>query len=141
MRYWRVGDLSSKLTNVSIQTLHHYDRIGLLKPSLRLSNGYRAYHETDCVRLQQIVALKFLGFELTHIKKLLTEDISIQEHFLVQEKILREKSREYEKAASILCEILKRAQGKDVSHHDIIQLTEVFYMLENNEWINQILTP
>lgn len=142
MVFWCVGDLS-KLTNVSVQTLHHYDRIGLLKPSLRLSNGYRAYHEPDVVRLQQIVALKFFGFELAQIQKLLMPDVSIHEHFLVQEKILREKSDQYNRAASCLRAIIEKTPEKDVHHHDIIKLTEVFYMLEkdNNTWVGKILTP
>lgn len=38
MAQWYVKDLS-KLTGVSVQTLHHYDRINLLKPSVRLPNG------------------------------------------------------------------------------------------------------
>lgn len=59
----------SKLTGVSVQTLHHYDRIGLLKPSLRLSNGYRIYSKKDLLRLQQIVVLKFFGFELSLLIK------------------------------------------------------------------------
>ena len=58
---WKVHDLS-RLTGVSARTLHHYDAIGLLQPSRREANGYRLYSEHDLVRLQQIVALKFLGF-------------------------------------------------------------------------------
>ena len=58
MTHWYVKTLS-KLTGVSVQTLHHYDRIDLLKPSLRLSNGYRVYSEKDLLQLQQIIALKF----------------------------------------------------------------------------------
>ncbi len=46
MTQWYVKDLS-KLTNVSVQTLHHYDRIDLLKPSVRLANGYRVYSENE----------------------------------------------------------------------------------------------
>jgi DNA-binding transcriptional MerR regulator len=46
MAKWYVKDLS-KLTGLSVQTLHHYDRIGLLKPSVRLSNSYRLYSEAD----------------------------------------------------------------------------------------------
>ena len=61
MTQWYVKDLS-KLTGISVQTLHHYDRIALLKPSLRLSNGYRLYSEQDLLKLQQIIALKFFGF-------------------------------------------------------------------------------
>jgi len=71
MTQWYVKDLS-KLTGISAQTLHHYDRIDLLKPSLRLSNGYRLYSEKDLLQLQQIIALKFFGFKLSQIKALLT---------------------------------------------------------------------
>lgn len=58
MTQWYGKDLS-RLTHVTVQTLHHYDRFGLLKPSLRLSNGYRLYSEKDLLKLQQIIALKF----------------------------------------------------------------------------------
>ena len=46
MTQWYVNELS-KLTKVTVRTLHHYDKIGLLKPSLRRSNGYRLYSEAD----------------------------------------------------------------------------------------------
>lgn len=80
MAQWYVKELS-KLTDVSVQTLHHYDHIGLLKPSLRLTNGYRVYSEKDLLKLQQIIALKFFGFKLTHIKSLLTDEVNMLDHF------------------------------------------------------------
>lgn len=46
MKQWYVKEIS-KLTHVSVQTLHHYDRIGLLTPSIRLANNYRVYSEKD----------------------------------------------------------------------------------------------
>ena len=58
MAQWYVKELS-KLTQVTVQTLHHYDRIGLLQPSVRLANGYRLYSEKDLLKLQQIIAFKF----------------------------------------------------------------------------------
>ncbi len=64
---WYVKDLS-KLTGVSVQTLHFYDTKDLLKPSLRLENNYHCYSEKDLLKLQQIIALKFFGFELSQIK-------------------------------------------------------------------------
>jgi DNA-binding transcriptional MerR regulator len=67
MAHWFVKDLS-RLTSVSVQTLHHYDRIGLLHPSDRMPNGYRVYTEKDLLKLQQIIALKYFGFELQQIK-------------------------------------------------------------------------
>ena len=66
MTHWYVKDLS-KLTGISVQTLHHYDRIELLKPSLRLSNGYRVYSEKDLLQLQQIIALKFIDITYVNI--------------------------------------------------------------------------
>ena len=49
------------LAGVTIRTLHHYDRLGLLKPSRRTDAGYRLYNENDLVRLEQIIVLKFLA--------------------------------------------------------------------------------
>lgn len=63
MKQWYAKEFS-RLTHVSVRILHHYDKIGLLKPSLRLSNRYRLYSEQDLSKLQQIIALKFFGFEL-----------------------------------------------------------------------------
>jgi len=56
-----------------VRTLHHYDRLGLLRPA-RARNGYRAYGERDLARLEQIVALKFVGLPLRRIKTLLDRD-------------------------------------------------------------------
>lgn len=55
MTQWFVKDLSKLITGISVQTLHHCDRIGLLMPSL-LSNGYRVYSEKDFLKLQQVIA-------------------------------------------------------------------------------------
>ena len=49
MTQWYVKELS-KLTKVSVRTLHHYDKIGLLTPSIRLENNYRVYSETDLLK-------------------------------------------------------------------------------------------
>lgn len=64
-----VGQLS-KITNVSIRTLHYYDEIVLLKPSAKTESGYRSYTKDDLIKLQQILALKKLGFTLTQIKEM-----------------------------------------------------------------------
>ena len=91
MIQWYVKDMS-KLTDVSVQTLHHYDRIGLLQPSIRLPNGYRVYSEKDLLKLQQIIALKFFGFELSQIKTLLSEERHALNHFEAQAQVLEQKA-------------------------------------------------
>ena len=67
---YRVSDFAEK-AGVTVRTLHHYDRLGLLKPSGRTEAGYRLYGERDFGRLQQIVTLKFIGLPLRQIKDLL----------------------------------------------------------------------
>jgi DNA-binding transcriptional MerR regulator len=57
----------AELAGVTVKALHHYDKLGLLKPKRTIS-GYRMYTEHDLVRLDQINALKFLGVSLKQIK-------------------------------------------------------------------------
>lgn len=72
-RYYHVGELAT-LTRVSVRTLHHYDRIGLLRPALHSAGGYRMYGELELLRLQQILTLRYLGFPLKRIGELLDRD-------------------------------------------------------------------
>lgn len=64
----------TKLSGVSVRTLHWYDEIGLLKPDFYAVNGYRYYAEKDLLLLQQILFFKELGFPLKEIQKLLGLD-------------------------------------------------------------------
>ena len=61
----------SKLAGVTPRTLHHYDAIGLLKPSRVGSNGYRYYEEEAVLRLQQILFYRELDMPLEEIKKIM----------------------------------------------------------------------
>lgn len=54
MKVYTVSQLAT-LAGVTVRTLHHYDRIGLLTPSSRTGAGYRLYGESDLFRLQQIL--------------------------------------------------------------------------------------
>ena len=61
----------SKLTGVSVRTLHHYDQIGLLKPTKITEAGYRLYDDRALQRLQSILFFRELEFPLQDIKKIL----------------------------------------------------------------------
>jgi MerR family transcriptional regulator, thiopeptide resistance regulator len=61
-----VGELS-KLTSITVRTLHHYDEIGLCRPSQRTAAGYRLYDDRDVLRLQQILVFRELGLPLDEI--------------------------------------------------------------------------
>lgn len=61
----------SKITGVSVRTLHHYDAIGLLKPTKVTEVGYRMYDDTALSRLQNILLFRELRFPLKEIKVIL----------------------------------------------------------------------
>ncbi|HHF7344891.1 TPA: MerR family transcriptional regulator [Legionella feeleii] len=143
MTQWFVKDLS-KLTGVSVQTLHHYDRIGLLKPSLRLVNGYRVYSEKDLLKLQQIIALKFFGFELSQIKTLLSEECEALPHFNSQAQVLEQKAAALLEGAKTLRSIIDSVDDdQSIPWETMIQFIEVYRMTEHLEhsWVKEIFTP
>jgi DNA-binding transcriptional MerR regulator len=83
----------AQLAGVTVKALHHYDRLGLLKPR-RAGSGYRIYVDDDLARLEQIVALKFLGLPLKQIKILLDRDtLQLPEALRMQRTVLEEKRR------------------------------------------------
>ena len=61
----------SNLTGVSIRTLHHYDKIGLLNPAKVTEAGYRLYDDASLCRLHAILLLRELQFPLKDIKQIL----------------------------------------------------------------------
>ncbi|PVY69132.1 MerR family transcriptional regulator [Cupriavidus alkaliphilus] len=66
----KVGELA-KRAGLTVRTLHHYDRLGLLKPSVRSESGYRLYGQNDLHRLQQILSLRQLDIPLEEIRQVL----------------------------------------------------------------------
>ena len=66
----RIGAVA-KATGLTVRTLHHYDAIGLLRPSERSEAGYRLYDEADLRRLYRIIAMRGMGFPLEAIARAL----------------------------------------------------------------------
>ena len=72
MAGWRIHEFAKK-TGVTVRTLHHYDRLGLLKPR-KTRHGSRVYSDADAARLDRITVLKFLGLSLSDIKAALVSE-------------------------------------------------------------------
>jgi len=93
-RVYAVKQLA-KMAGVSVRTLHHYDQIGLLKPSARTAASYRQYGEKDLLRLQQILFFSELDFSLSEIKKIVDRSgfdqvTALENHrTLLQERVKR----------------------------------------------------
>ncbi|MBW9159701.1 MerR family transcriptional regulator [Clostridium tagluense] len=77
-KYFSIGEIS-KLSNLSVQTLRHYDKLELLKPILVKDNGYRYYSLEQFYKLDFIIFYKKLGLSLLEIKKLMLNKVSINE--------------------------------------------------------------
>ena len=143
MKQWYAKELS-QITKVSVRTLHYYDKIGLLKPSMRLSNDYRLYSEKDLLKLQQIIALKFFGFELSQIKLLLAKQDGIVENFAMQSKFLQEKAQALQEVSMLLKRITDSCgHSKSIPWENVIQLIEVYQMTQqlDHSWVKEIFTP
>ncbi|HJZ24071.1 MAG TPA: MerR family transcriptional regulator [Candidatus Babeliales bacterium] len=130
MAQWRIKEISD-LTKISIRMLRHYDELGLLKPSMRTSNGYRWYCEADLAKLQRIVALKFFGFSLSEIKTMVQEDVSIKEGLKSQQKMLADQVKELRLALDTLGFVLQEYQKSDsLDWKQISHLIERYRMAE-----------
>lgn len=67
---YTVGELA-KRAGLTVRTLHHYEELGLLRPSGRSEAGYRRYGEADVLRLHRVLALRDAGLSLKEIAPLL----------------------------------------------------------------------
>ncbi|MBQ3421288.1 MAG: MerR family transcriptional regulator, partial [Romboutsia sp.] len=69
-KYFSIGEMS-KLYNISIETLRHYDRIGILKPEyINEKTGYRYYSTKNFIALDLIKNFKAIGLSLEEIKEI-----------------------------------------------------------------------
>ncbi|MDF1684999.1 MAG: MerR family transcriptional regulator [Legionellaceae bacterium] len=140
MKTWHTKEFS-KLVNVSVRTLHYYDKINLLNPSIRQENDYRLYSEKDLLRLQQIIALKYFGFELSQIKTLLEDNSGLFEQFSLQSKMLKQKSEALRHASVLLDGLVDECRpNKSIEWQQLTKIIEVFQMTQQLEhaWVKDI---
>lgn len=89
----KIGEFAKK-SGVTVKTLLHYDKIGLLEPSEKTDSGYRIYCEEDLLKLQQITTLKFIGLSLNEISHILHESgENLESMISFQKKALEEKKK------------------------------------------------
>ncbi len=129
---------AARLADVTVRTLHHYDRTGLLRPSGRTSSGYRLYSEADLVRLQHIGVLKFLGLKLSEIRDLLRKaPTDIREALQLHRRLLEERQRQIGRAVRVI--ELAESRGYDLD--SLIRSMEVLRMSERKGWMMEYYSP
>ncbi|MFA1821030.1 MerR family transcriptional regulator [Virgibacillus oceani] len=89
---YTIGEFA-QMGKVTVRTLQYYDEISLLKPTKKTDGGNRLYGKNEVAKLQQITALKFMGYSLDTIKQMLgtmnhtmEESLEIQLQFIKSEK-------------------------------------------------------
>jgi MerR family transcriptional regulator, thiopeptide resistance regulator len=103
----------SKLSGVSVRTLHWYDEIGLLKPAYYGENGYRYYEEEQLLTLQQILFFRELGFPLKDIQKILgSNDFDTIRALLAHKKTLEEGLNRTKKLVGTVVNTINHLRGK-----------------------------
>jgi DNA-binding transcriptional MerR regulator len=127
---------------VTVRTLHHYDRMGLLKPSGYTNAGYRLYGERDLARLQQIMTLKFIGFSLKQIRELLDRrEFDLRATLRLQRTVIEEKLSHLGKVV----EAIERAErvmasGASSPWEAFRKIVEVMNMQNDMEWVKKYYT-
>src|SRR5712692_1172200 len=129
----------AKLAGVTVRTLHYYDRLGLLKPSARTAKGYRLYGERDFARLQQIVTLKFIGFPLKQIKRILNRDsFDLAKELRSQREIIVEQRRRLELAVKAIEKVERvLASTAEPDWEVFAEIIEVIKMQNDMQWTNK----
>ena len=132
----------SKQAEVPLFTVRYYTRIGLLKPSRDLRNGYKIYKQSDRDRLRFIAAAKELGFTLAEIEEILDHAVHgdspcpmVRE--IVEKRIdeNKEKIREMkrlQKRLEAAADMWKTMKNSEPDGHSVCRLIESFAEAENN---------
>ena len=125
----------AKLAGVTVRALHHYDRLGLLKPKQRTHSGYRLYTNRDFARLEQIVVLKFLGIPLKQIRGLLEADSNLPAVLQRQQEVLNEKRRQLDKAIRAIGNAQQAIHSRGEPDWKLFQLVvQEIEMQNSQEW-------
>jgi DNA-binding transcriptional MerR regulator len=127
----------AQLAEVTVRALHHYDRLGLLRPAGRSGAGYRLYSAEDFARLQQIVTLKFIGFTLREIKKLVNgADLSTA--LRLQRAALEQKRQQLDQAIHAIGQAQQLpASRRSTNWQAFANIIQRIQMQTNNEAMKQ----
>lgn len=114
----------SRLTGVSVRTLHHYDAIGVCKPAKVTEAGYRLYDDAALERLQAVLLFRELQFPLKEIKEMLDSPIfDLKEALDQQIRLLELQKKHIEQLISFAREI--KDKGVKEMNFDAFDKTEV----------------
>ncbi|MFC9999242.1 MerR family transcriptional regulator [Nocardia sp. NPDC127526] len=124
------------LVGLSVRTLHHWDVIGLVRPSDRTSAGYRLYAPADIARIHRVLVYRELGFPLAQIAQLLDDPATdAREHLRRQRTELVDRIARLESMVGAVDRMLEAsAKGMQLTPE---QQVEIFGSDWQPEWIEE----
>lgn len=123
----------AKIAGVTLRTIRYYDKIGLLKPTMILDNGYRRYCNKDLITLQKILTLKELGFSLEEIFPLIQDDDidSFKKSIQLQTTLINQKIQKLVNLKESLKATEKLLNKNNIAWDKIIELIKLSSINEN----------
>lgn len=139
---YRVQEFAA-LASVTVRTLHHYDQTGLLTPSARTASGHRRYRQDDLLRLQQILTLKHLGFELEEISALLAAPAyDLRASLSIQKDALEQRIRQLQGAVMAIDRTVKALTNvQSVDWLEVIAIIKGLQEADKGEWVRRYFPP
>lgn len=137
MNYYTTGQFA-KLANVSQRTIRYYDKIGLLKPSCILENGYRQYSEKDFIRLQKIITLRNLDFSIEDIFSMMSSEETLKDSLHLQSSLVQAKIKNLENLKEALEIASSSLENDSFNWSNLISLVQMSQ--DNSSIINQYMT-
>ena len=123
------------MASVSVRTLRFYDKVELLSPTSYTEVGYRLYTDRDFLRLQQILALKFLGFSLEEIKRCLQVGPTVlREALALQRAMMQEKREQLDAVIAAIDETQSLLQTNQQEWESIVRVIRVMQKSQTNDW-------
>ena len=137
MNYYTTGQFA-KLANVSQRTIRYYDKIGLLKPSCILKNGYRQYSEKDFIRLQKIITLRNLDFSIEDIFSMMSSEETLKDSLHLQSSLVQAKINNLQNLKEALDIAASSIEKNAFEWSNLISLVQMSQ--DNSSIINQYMT-
>lgn len=123
--YYSSGQFA-RMAHISVRTVRYYDKVNILKPSYVTESGARFYTDTDFVRLQQIMLLKYLGFSLDDIRELIVGEMDYQfmaNSLELQRKLIQDKIEQLQMVERAIGDTTREIrQNKDVDWSQMLEL-------------------